>query len=170
MKEIRGDLFTQEADAICITTNGFVKTNGECVMGRGCAKQLAQTYPKVARILGGLIKENGNITQIMNPKHQGTKVIAFPVKPVSEKFTGANVVAHMSSKYRLGDVVAGWACKASMSIIERSARQLVQLADEHKWQKIVLPRAGCGAGELDWQDVRQVLSSILDDRFYVITY
>ena len=41
MKEIRGDLFTQEADTICITTNGFVKANGECVMGRGCAKQLA---------------------------------------------------------------------------------------------------------------------------------
>ena len=29
MKEVRGELFTQEADAICITTNGFVKANGE---------------------------------------------------------------------------------------------------------------------------------------------
>ena len=38
MKEITGNLFDQTADAICITTNGFVKDNGRCVAGRGCAK------------------------------------------------------------------------------------------------------------------------------------
>jgi len=39
MKELRGNLFHTPCDVICITTNGFVKRNGEAVMGRGCAVQ-----------------------------------------------------------------------------------------------------------------------------------
>ena len=41
MIEIKGSLFNEPCDAFCITTNGFIKKDGTCVMGRGCAKQAA---------------------------------------------------------------------------------------------------------------------------------
>jgi hypothetical protein len=36
---------------------------------------------------------------------------------------------------------------------------------------VVLPRPGCGAGELDWtRFVRPALTALLDDRFVAITF
>ena len=60
MKELKGNMFNIECDALCITTNGFVKSNGECVMGRGCAKKIRQYYPNIAFDLGKLVKTEGN--------------------------------------------------------------------------------------------------------------
>lgn len=37
--EVVGNMWAIPADAYCITTNGFVKKNGEAVMGAGCAKE-----------------------------------------------------------------------------------------------------------------------------------
>ncbi|MBI4542744.1 MAG: ADP-ribose-binding protein, partial [Gemmatimonadetes bacterium] len=42
MLERRSDLFAQDADAVCITTNGADDRAGCAVMGRGCALQAAQ--------------------------------------------------------------------------------------------------------------------------------
>lgn len=43
MRDIKGNIWTlYDSDPtcyICITTNGFVKSNGEAVMGRGTALQ-----------------------------------------------------------------------------------------------------------------------------------
>ena len=39
------DLF--EFPVIAITTNGFVKATGECVMGRGCALTAKRLYPQL---------------------------------------------------------------------------------------------------------------------------
>ena len=62
------------------------------------------------------------------------------------------------------------ATKQDIEIIKQSAYQLVELADSNPWNTIVLPRPGCGAGELSWEQVEPVLANILDDRFKVITY
>jgi len=171
MQELRGNLFDYVgiADAICITTNGFVKNNGECVMGKGCAKTATQLFPGIARILGDCIRADGN-NVIPLLSSQGTTICSFPVKPVSEIFTGSNAVKHMVSKFKIGDRVPGWACLADISIIERSAKQLKAEADQTNWQQIILPRPGCGAGELYWNQVRPVLEQHLDNRFSVITF
>ena len=51
MKEVFGDLWEFDG-IIAITTNGFVKRDGTCVMGRGCARQAAvrfrRTPPQVS--------------------------------------------------------------------------------------------------------------------------
>ena len=40
-----------------------LRKNGECVMGRGCALTAKTLWPPIAKRLGDLILQNGNITQ-----------------------------------------------------------------------------------------------------------
>ena len=47
---------------------------------------------------------------------------------------------------------------------------LVNLANVMGWQTILCPRFGCGAGELNWEDVKPMIENILDDRFICVTY
>jgi len=68
--------YYEQGHWICITTNGFVKNNGECVMGRGIALQCKQKFPEFPKILGNFISENGNIVGV----HQKYRIISFPVK------------------------------------------------------------------------------------------
>lgn len=170
MKQLKGNLFNQECDAICITTNGFVKKDGSCVMGKGCAKQAVGYFPSLPWDLGSLIKNNGN-----NAYHlltiDGMALVSFPVKPIwCEYRVKEDVVAHMRGKFKIGDKIPGWASTAMIQIIEKSAAQLVEMADLKGWKKIVIPRPGCGAGELRWDDIKPILEEILDDRFYIITF
>lgn len=172
MIELKGDLFAQECDAICITTNGYVKTNGEAVMGRGVAKQAALRWPMLPASLGASLVLRGNVVQIMHVSpwdgDPPYKIVSFPVKPEYVYFTGKNVVRHMQSKYRINDKVPGFAAVACPNLIFRSAQELKKLADEKGWTKVVLPRPGCGAGELSWEDIKPMLADCLDDRFIVV--
>ena len=75
MKEVVGNLWNYYGKAvIVITTNGFVKNNGECVMGKGCAFEAKKRFPALPMKLGALIKEHGNKV------HYADEVVAFPVK------------------------------------------------------------------------------------------
>ena len=122
-----------------ITTNGFVKNNGCAVMGRGCAKEAAQRYPNLPSLLGQALRY-GN--QVYVWREYG--IITFPVKD-------------------------NWWEKASLQLIEKSAKELVQAVKTWKMEdKIYLPRPGCGNGGLDWKEVKKVIEPILDDRFVVI--
>lgn len=172
MKEIKGNLWEIECDAVCISTNGFVKNNGECVMGRGCAKEAAEYFPEIPKLLGDRITKHGNIVQVIR-HFEGVAILSYPVKcEVNAYMTDIRqVVSHMRHIYKdEGCVVPGWACVAELGRIQNSARELVALADQHGWKKVLLPRVGCGAGELSWSKVKPVLDEILDDRFYAITF
>jgi len=166
MIEVKGDLFTyykdNPCDAIVITTNGFVKANGRAVMGRGCAKEALSLMPEIDKKLGDNIARMGNMVSFLR-----SRVISFPVKGVSKLCTNENdYVGHMN--FKIGDTIPGWACKAELSIIERSANELVSIVPD-SWKDIIIPRPGCGAGELRWSEVKEVLG-VLDDRFKVITW
>lgn len=188
MRELRGNLFNPvtysepqddgwnklasfQPDAICITTNGFVKKNGEAVMGRGCARTAAQLMPGLPEALGNALKSQGLQVYAHGPWN-GIEIVTFPVKPVS-MICGPyldNVVKHMRKQFKPGDRAPGWACVADHNIIKRSASQLVTMTNERGWERVVLPRPGAGAGQLDWGTVRANLSQWLDDRFYIITF
>ena len=171
MKELRGNLFHTPCDVICITTNGFVKRNGEAVMGRGCAAQLAKLIPDTPNILGYSIRHNGNVVVPLCSTSDGRTVVAFPVKPAWREYhVPEDVVAHMRNKLRVGTSVPGWASTAIPTIIEESCKQLVALADSSGWTNVLLPRPGCGAGELIWEDIKPILGKYLDDRFTVVTH
>jgi hypothetical protein len=168
MKLTKGNLHSQEG-VLCITTNGFVKSNGEAVMGKGCAKQLADQFAGVPALLGKMLSKHGNRTMKL-PLLGGKQYVTFPVKSETEINNGENVVRHMASRIPEGSLAPGWACKARLDIIKKSAKELVEMADKFGWEKVVIPRPGCGAGELQWEDVKAVLEPILDDRFEIITY
>jgi hypothetical protein len=171
----RGFLHTNiSPDAICITTNGFVKKNGGAVMGRGCALEALYKfkYANLDLLLGSLISSDGagKVHNLGKFKEINARLYAFPVKPDYTKFDGNNVVKHMINLFKIGNTVPGWAAKADLNIILNSARQLKTIADENNLTCIVIPRPGCGAGELEWKDVSKELNKILDSRFYSITF
>ena len=58
---------------------------------------------------------------------------------------------------------------SEMSLIEQSCRELVELTDYKGWQKVVVPRPGCGGGGLEWEEVKTILERHFDERFHVIT-
>lgn len=103
MKEIIGNLWDyhgKPSTAIAITTNGFIKSNGNCVMGRGCAKEAVRQFELISLDLGKLIKESGNIVHRI---YDG--LYSFPVKH-------------------------NWWEKADLELIERSCIQISTMATE----------------------------------------
>jgi hypothetical protein len=140
-------------DAIVITTNGTVKANGACVMGRGIAREARDRYPGVDLTLGQLIQSKGNLVfKLDRPIWSGPlrpyvalRLVSFPVKH-------------------------NWYEKACLTLIESSTVSLRLLADIEKWKMVIMPRPGCGNGNLKWEDVRPVIEPILDDRFVVMSF
>lgn len=171
MQEIKGDLWDIECDAVCITTNGFVKKDGTSVMGKGCAKQAAEFFPHIPKLLGNMVSQFGN--HVFNLiTYEGVSIVTFPVKPVEQrcKLNQINVVKHMRKHYSEGDMVPGWACIADPEVMIRSLDELVEMADNNGWKKVLIPRIGCGHGELEWKNVKSLLDRVLDDRFYAVTF
>lgn len=182
MREIRGNLFKPQSyepsigrpDALVILTNGFVKGNGEAVMGRGCAKEASQMDKELPRILGQKVLREGNFPYILRKREGKIALVSFPVKPCSaiiqKKEDLDKVVPHMRDKFKVGSKVPGWACVADIEIIQSSCKALSQIASNNNWSKVVIPRMGCGAGRLEWSNVKESTKDLLDDRFYVITF
>lgn len=147
MIEVFGNLWEYPADVRVITTNGFVKNNGLAVMGRGCALEAAKKYPQFPYYLGTRIKEHGLSVEQFG--FDDGIVLAFPVKH-------------------------NWYENADKDLIIKSTFQLIEIADKQhnpKWNVILMPRPGCGNGNLSWDgEVKPILEEILDDRFHVITF
>ena len=80
MNTLKGNIFDFKGDAICITTNGIVKSNGDAVMGAGIALQAAQIYPQLPKKLGSLLKEHGNHVAVLMELENEPAIIAFPTK------------------------------------------------------------------------------------------
>ena len=135
------NIFMEKAHAICITTNGIVKNNGEAVMGAGIAKQANQRYMLAPR-LGQKLKLYGNHCYDMGI-YDGKAIVTFPTKN-------------------------HWKDNSSIELIEQSCRELVAMADKNAWTSVMLPPIGCGLGGLDFEtQVRPVIENILDDRFTI---
>ena len=100
MKYEYGNMVNMSRDALVITTNGFVKKDGSCVMGRGIAKQIANMFPRVPKILGERILRHGNKVHHLT---ESPTLISFPVKATSEIYDGTNAVTHMVKNLKLGD-------------------------------------------------------------------
>jgi hypothetical protein len=141
------DIFVEarSGDAVCITTNGCVKKDGKAVMGKGIAYQACNLFPSIDEKLGSYIKEYGNRAFNLglwsfNGKH--IRVFSYP------------------TKYH-------WKDHSDITLIYKSAEQLMEMADKFKPNKILMPPPGCGCGSLSWELVENWISLILDDRFVV---
>ena len=146
MREDKGNLWTYPGVAVrVVTTNGVVKNNGALVMGRGCAQQLRDSMPGVDLMLGQHVRKNGNV-----PCR-----IALPGRPFD--------IWTMPVKHK-------WDEPADIDLIRLSATKMMRLARTYGVGNVVIPRPGCGNGQLQWSTVRHELSPILDDRFIAITF
>lgn len=141
MREAKVDLWECCAWGICITTNGYVKPNGQAVMGRGCALEAKQRIPGIDKMLGAVIRKFGNHVYPIGT-FGGTTVYSFPVKH-------------------------NWWEKADIELIKRSCKELREYA--YGDRVIVLPRPGCGNGHLDWKEVQPVIAPLLPDNVVVIS-
>lgn len=151
MREVISDLWEFPADARVVTTNGFVKKDGRGVMGRGVALQATRRYPGIDGVLGAQLSAKGNHVWILNAD-----------EPQPPEFHHKNIVLSFPVKHN-------WWEQADLSLIVRSARELITLADVYpEWRTIVLPRPGCGNGGLSWDNVKPAIEGILDDRFVVV--
>jgi hypothetical protein len=192
MHEITGNLFESvKADAICITTNGFINATGANTMGRGSAGEAKRRWPGIEMLIGQHLEHGGNDCRLLTQTYydkfflpaahmypaQETPyhILMFPTKVDNVSFgdllatyrTPTRSMAAINSSA----VFPGWMGKSSLGLIQRSAEQLAELTDRHGWSSVILPRAGSGAGELSWEhEVRPLLGKILDARFYAITF
>lgn len=150
MREISGDIwdFHKQGHWIVITTNGTVRKDGACVMGRGVAKQAAEKFPGLPYILGEYISSMGNHVNYLTE----FKIISFPVKH-------------------------NWWEAADTSLIDTSCQEIRTLVDNLEITypfggpyHVYMVRPGCGNGGLDWKDVKPILEKYLDDRFVVVEY
>lgn len=128
-----------------ITTNGATRRDGAAIMGRGCALEAKQRFPGIDLKLGRLIREHGNRVMRLAKLADGSELASFPVKH-------------------------HWKEEADPVLIRRSARQLVALANKFGYTNVLIPRPGTGNGKLSWEQVRPILSEVLDNRFTVITF
>lgn len=147
MTEKKGNLFTWGKNlygkkARVITTNGFLKKNGQVVMDAGVAQQAARRHPTMPSLLGSLVRDFGNHVFLFWA-YSDEHFISFPVK-------------------------YNWWEDADLELIDRSCQELVAVVDRELYDLVMLPRPGCGNGKLSWQDVKPVLESHLDDRFIIV--
>lgn len=143
MKELIGDFWdhARKFDAIVVTTNGIVDSRGCLVMGAGIAAAFKFHYPWLPKVLGVKVLERGNHCYFVECPEQ-PHIISYPSKD-------------------------HWRQRASIPLIERSARELVGIANALELKSILMTRPGCGKGWLRWGQVRPVIEPILDDRFVV---
>ena len=143
MREVEGNLWDPKFNPCwrCITTNGILNKRGEAVMGKGCALEARKKYPHLPSALGESLRLHGNIVQ----PFPETKLVAFPVK------------------YH-------WKDRASLSLIKESCLQLRSLIDRGYFEgmTILLPRPGCGAGGILWDDIKMEIGDKLPDTVAVI--
>ena len=178
LKEIKGNLFDQKAEAICITTNGFITTHGTAVLGRGVALGARALWPEIDAILGVKLKFYGNhvylLTEtsdnLLGPHKLPYALFNFPVKPDFIKVNKdmSNLVPHMRKYAFPGKTMPGYAAKADMAIIKRSCSELMTLVSEKGYSDVILPRPGCGAGGLNWDTVKKEISDLLGPEIRII--
>lgn len=132
----------EDTDLFCITTNSFVKGNGELVMGRGIALEALKRFPELPRKLGYEI--------LKLPHKVPTKVkyhfIWYP--PLH--------IAAFQVKYHYRD-------KAKIELIKKSCEKLKIFARQRPTWRIDLNFPGIGYGGLDKADVLPTLRNLPDN-------
>ncbi len=146
MKKVTGDIWDYHDRGywIVIPTNGEVRANGKAVMGKGLALQASKRIPWLAERLGIRLKTMGNQLYV----YSTVKIIAFPTKH-------------------------NWRDPSDIDLIRKSAESMFRFFEHHAdlenepWA--VIPKVGCGLGQLDWADVEPVLDQYLPDNVWVIS-
>lgn len=142
MREEKGNIWERQTgdNWIVIATNGTIKQDGSCVMGRGIALEAAQRYPELPAALGKRIKLEGNHVFLFCT----FGLITLPTK--EQYYNPSSIVLIENGLKALTNMVAGAKLR----------------------QEILLPRLGCGNGKLSWKTVRPLVERYLETDQFVI--
>ena len=162
MREMTGSLFELSCDALCITTNGFVNAAGANTMGKGCAGEAKYRYPGIQLVVGDQVKQYGNHVFLLTEPDELVKWV-LPTPSGWKNHILPHALVSFPTKEH-------WRNPSILQLIEQSAEELLGLTQAFGFESVLLPRPGCGAGQLNWGDVRPVLDGILDDRFTAVTF
>ena len=123
---------------VVVSTNGFVKSNGACVMGRGIALEAARKFPTLPFELGKKLRDEGN--HVFMWHEYG--LVTFPVKHA-------------------------WWEVADLVLLRRSALELAAMF-KGRTDIVCMPKVGCANGKLEWAVVKPVLESAFKDWPHVL--
>lgn len=162
--------------AICVTSNGCVKTNGLAVMGAGIAKDFADKFPSSPAWLAESLSRYGHHTKIFGAGDVGNRfasrmvdLVSLPTKlGMTQMREDLQDLVPKGKIIQNGSWVQGWTLSSPPDLVLRSCNELVELANEIDWEKVLLTRPGCGNGGLNWTEVRAWLLPIFDDRFVIV--
>lgn len=135
----QGDMWSvfDEVDYFIVTTNSFVKQNGELVMGRGIAKQVRDKFPGIAAELGQAVKDHSE-----HLGHYGLvatgKIGAFQVK------------------FHFKD-------RASLELIAENLYRFAKYAREHSDISFAMNFPGIGNGGLAPHWIKPLLDQLPDN-------
>jgi hypothetical protein len=116
------------------------------VMGKGLAKDAKQRFTGIDKVFANMI--------MAKPDDM--------IYPVYLKELTAYLIAFTTK--------LDWRKSSPIESIQQSAEALVGFADQTGLFPILLPRVGCGNGNLTWiNQVQPLLRDIFDDRFLIVT-
>jgi len=132
-------------DVYLFTGNPIRKYNGAIVMGRGAAKQVRDTYPRVQHQFGELIKDQPNALVLFAPVY------------------GANSTQYIGW-FKVKD---HWQEPAKLSLVKASAARLDQIAAARPEMRFHINFPAVGNGKLVEQDIMPLINLMADN---VIVY
>lgn len=143
-----GDIFelAQTNEVICVTTNSIVKKDNAAVMGAGVARLFRDRFKGLDSRLGQFIKDYGNRCFNMGRYEYKGKSLIVATFPTKHDYNN----------------------DSDLDLIEKSANEILDMANKFKWEKIYLPFPGGGKGNLKWNEVSLRLRK-LDSRFIIIS-
>lgn len=125
---------------IVIPTNGVLKANGDAVMGAGLAKQAAQQFPTLPKLLGQAIRDTGNAVYFWTDK----RLFTLPTKH-------------------------HWNAPSELTLIQHGVERLALAMEEFPDSRVYCPLLGCGLGQLDWPTVRAAITPYVTDRMLFVS-
>ena len=144
---VEGNLWDREkeADVIVVTTNSFVKRNGEVAMGRGIALEAKNRYPQLPKLFGERIPHLG-VYGLVIVKCQGKLFGAFQVKKFFKD-------------------------KAEIELIKYSTNKLKDYALTHPDEQILMNFPGIGFGGLGnkKEEIKRILE-VLPYNVYIFQF
>jgi len=129
-------------DAFCITTNSYIRNDGELVMGAGIALQAKKIFDDLPLALGQKIERKcghlGIYGTFPSNRKEIDKIVAFQVK------------THFKNK-------------ADLELIQKSAEQLSKIATKYPDKRYDLNFPGIGNGGLNQDEVMPIVNQLPDN-------
>lgn len=157
MKEHKGDLwelveriqnYGKEPPLIMVPTNGYVKKNGRGVAGAGVAKQARDRFEDFDLALGQALTERGNVVSYLgtwNEEQYKFPLFSFPTK-------------------------THWRSNSDTDLIRVSMQYTKGLAEKIPSRLILIPRPGCGNGNLSWEtSVKEIVEEFYHERMIIVS-